>query len=109
MERFFTLKEVEEILNVSKSTLQRWDNSGKLKAYRTKGGHRRYKQTDIENILKIIDDISYGTLYEHLCSAEYIAHKLNDNNSELIIKIRKEIGQKLLNEHSKWIKENNID
>ena len=28
--------------NVTKTTLRRWDNSGKIKTIRTKGNHRRY-------------------------------------------------------------------
>lgn len=51
MDKLLTLKETEHLLNVSKSTLQRWDNSGKLVALRTEGGHRRYKQSDIERLI----------------------------------------------------------
>lgn len=51
MDKLLTLKETQSILNVSKSTLQRWDKSGKLAALRTEGGHRRYKQSDIERIV----------------------------------------------------------
>ena len=51
MDKLLTLKETEELLNVSKSTLQRWDNSCKLVALRTEGGHRRYRLSDIEKIL----------------------------------------------------------
>lgn len=51
MDKLLSLKETEKLLNVSKSTLQRWDNSGKLKAIRTQGGHRRYKQSDIERLI----------------------------------------------------------
>ena len=51
MDKLLTLKETEQLLNVSKSTLQRWDNSGKLIALRTEGGHRRYKQSDIERLI----------------------------------------------------------
>ncbi len=51
MDKLLTLKETQSILNVSKSTLQRWDKSGKLVALRTEGGHRRYKQSDIERIV----------------------------------------------------------
>ena len=31
--------------------MQRWDNSGKLKAVRTSGGHRRYKLSDLEKFI----------------------------------------------------------
>lgn len=51
MDKLLTLKETEQLLNVSKTTLQRWDNSGKLIALRTEGGHRRYKQSDIERLI----------------------------------------------------------
>ena len=51
MDKLLTLKETEHLLNVSKSTLQRWDNSGKLVALRTEGGHRRYKKSDIERLI----------------------------------------------------------
>jgi putative resolvase len=40
MDRLLTIKETGKLLNVSKQTLQRWDNSGKLIAIRTEGGHR---------------------------------------------------------------------
>lgn len=45
--------EVAQKLNVTKWTLRRWDASGKLPAIRTKGGHRRYKQQDINDFLGI--------------------------------------------------------
>lgn len=56
MDKLLTLQEAKNVLNVSKSTLQRWDNSGKLVALRTEGGHRRYKLSDIENILGIVNN-----------------------------------------------------
>ena len=55
MDRLLTLKETGKLLNVSKQTLQRWDNSGKLIAVRTEGGHRRYKLSDIEKIINMKD------------------------------------------------------
>lgn len=53
MNKLLTLKETETLLNVSKSTLQRWDKSSKLKALRTKGGHRRYKESEILKLIGI--------------------------------------------------------
>ena len=58
MDRLLTLKETSKLLNVSKQTLQRWDNRGKLIAVRTEGGHRRYKLSDIEKILGENDNLS---------------------------------------------------
>jgi len=38
-------------LNVSKSSLHRWDKSGKLRPIKTAGGHRRYKISDLEQFI----------------------------------------------------------
>lgn len=51
MKNLLNMKETMDYLNVSKVTLQRWDNSGKLKAVRTGGGHRRYKLSDLEKFI----------------------------------------------------------
>lgn len=53
MKKLLTIREAMDYLNVSKITLQRWDNSGKLKAIRTAGGHRRYRSEDIEQFIKM--------------------------------------------------------
>ena len=47
------------------------------------------------------DNVNYGSLYEHLCSAQYIADKLEDDNANSIMNIRQKIGQKLLDEFNK--------
>jgi len=39
--------EAAKLLKVSKQTLINWDNSGLIKSYKTKGGHRRYKRSDL--------------------------------------------------------------
>lgn len=51
MEKLLKLSEVAEILNVSKNTLRNWDNNGKLVSVRTCGNQRRYKASDIENLI----------------------------------------------------------
>ena len=51
MKNLLNIKEAMDYLNVSKITLQRWDNSGRLKAIRTSGGHRRYKLSDLEKFI----------------------------------------------------------
>ena len=50
-EQLLTIKEVSQILRVNIRTLERWDDAGKLPAVRTVGGHRRYKQKDIDAFL----------------------------------------------------------
>ena len=41
MSELLNLKEAMVFLNVSKSTLHRWDRDGKLKSIKTAGKHRR--------------------------------------------------------------------
>ena len=101
-----TIKDAVEYLNVSKVTLQRWDNSGKLKAIRTKGGHRRYKLSDLEKFLEEKpSEYDYGTLYETLCESQYQADMLNMEGlvekriCDELLMIREAIGEKLLKEH----------
>ena len=48
MNELLNLKETMDFLNVSKSTLHRWDKEGKLKSIRTAGKHRRYKLSDLK-------------------------------------------------------------
>mgnify|MGYP002352702491 FL=1 len=51
MNEMIDITKASKLLGVNVKTLRRWDNEGKLKAYRTIGGHRRYKFTDLQNIL----------------------------------------------------------
>lgn len=51
MDDLIDITKASELLGVNPKTLRRWDNEGKLKAYRTIGGHRRYKVKDIENLI----------------------------------------------------------
>lgn len=56
MEKLLTLKEAMNYLNVSKSTMHRWDKENKLKTYKTSGGHRRYKLEDLKHFCGEIND-----------------------------------------------------
>jgi DNA-binding transcriptional MerR regulator len=48
-----SLKEVSEILNVSMTTLRRWDNKGILQAFRpSKTQPRRYRKQEIVDFLQ---------------------------------------------------------
>lgn len=47
MEQLINLETASNILNVSKQTLRRWDESGKLAAIRSENGYRHYKYEDL--------------------------------------------------------------
>jgi putative resolvase len=50
MERLINIKKASQMLGVCPLTLRKWDNAGKLKAVRTKGGHRRYRESEIRRL-----------------------------------------------------------
>ena len=51
MDKLLTIAETANILNVSKWTLRNWDDSDKLKAIRTEGGHRRYLESEVQQFM----------------------------------------------------------
>ncbi len=46
--KLYTMKDVMEILNVTRMTLLSWEEKGKLHPVRTPGGRRRYLQEEID-------------------------------------------------------------
>ena len=42
-----SIKEASELLGVSTKTIHRWEQAGKIQAFRTKGGHRRFEINDL--------------------------------------------------------------
>ncbi len=56
-EVLFTTNDVANILRVDKSTVKRWTDEGKLKCFRTPGGHRKFRSEDLYNF---ISENNYG-------------------------------------------------
>ena len=54
--RLIGIAKAAELLGVGISTLRAWDDSGALKAERTKGGHRRYRIEDIEQLQGVVSE-----------------------------------------------------
>jgi excisionase family DNA binding protein len=46
-----TPAEVAALFRVDPKTVTRWADAGKLTAVRTLGGHRRYRQEEVQNLL----------------------------------------------------------
>lgn len=51
-QKSFSLKQASKMLGVSTRTLQRWDNAGKIKTFRTVGNHRRIYESEILRLQK---------------------------------------------------------
>jgi excisionase family DNA binding protein len=56
----FTVNQVSELLQVSPQTIVNWIDAGKLEAYKTPGGHRRIKKSDLEAFVKLHDMPVFG-------------------------------------------------
>lgn len=53
MDKLYSISKTAKILDVTPKTLRTWDKENKLKPVLTSGGHRRYKESDINKILGI--------------------------------------------------------
>lgn len=52
-----TPSEVATLFRVDPKTVTRWAAAGKLKSIRTLGGHRRYRQSEVQALLGMIEPI----------------------------------------------------
>ena len=50
--RWLTLGEAAQLLRVDVTTLRGWANTGKIRVFRTPGGHRRFDAADLESLLR---------------------------------------------------------
>ena len=51
-EVLLTPAEVAKLFRVDPKTVTRWAKAGKITAIRTLGGHRRYRESEVRNLLK---------------------------------------------------------
>ena len=50
-EKLLTPAEVADLFRVDPKTVTRWAKAGKLNSIRTLGGHRRYRESEIRQLL----------------------------------------------------------
>ena len=50
--QLLTPSEVASLFRVDPKTVTRWAKAGKLTSIRTLGGHRRYRESEVRNLLK---------------------------------------------------------
>jgi len=50
-EALLTPAEVAQLFRVDPKTVTRWAKAGKLTSLRTLGGHRRYREAEVRNLL----------------------------------------------------------
>ena len=49
---WLTLGQAARFLGVAQSTIRKWSDAGRVPAFYTPGGHRRYRRTDLETFLE---------------------------------------------------------
>jgi excisionase family DNA binding protein len=57
-EALLTPAEVAALFRVDPKTVTRWAKTGKLTSVRTLGGHRRYRESEVWNLLRVTDPAS---------------------------------------------------
>lgn len=53
-EKLLTPAEVAAMFRVDPKTVTRWAKAGKLTSIKTLGGHRRYKESEVKELLQFI-------------------------------------------------------
>src|SRR5437763_5209040 len=48
---WLTLGQAAKYLGVAQSTIRKWSDQGRVPAFHTPGGHRRYRRNDLDNFL----------------------------------------------------------
>ena len=59
-ENLLTPAEVATLFRVDPKTVTRWAKAGKLTSIRTLGGHRRYKESEVRQLLKVSNPNQLG-------------------------------------------------
>jgi len=76
-EILFTTIEVAQMLYVDKSTVKRWTDEGKLKCFRTPGGHRKFRS---EDLYSFVTRFNYGVtpmnLFPQFASDEAVIRQI---------------------------------
>ena len=87
-ENIVGIDKASAMLGVSKDTLRNWDLNDKLKPIKTKGGHRRYKTSDILSIVDgrgKIDKRNKIVVYAYVCGdILHKGHILHLKNAKLL-------------------------
>ena len=53
-----SIHKAAEYLDVTEDCLRKWDKDGKLKPFKTVGGHRKYKKEDLDKMVGIEENVS---------------------------------------------------
>lgn len=82
-ERWISLGAACKVLGINATTLRHWANDGKVRTFRTMGGHRRFSRHDVYNLISQADSGSKRPAQDWAPSAlRRIRRKLQVDNSQ---------------------------
>ena len=103
--RWVSLRRACEILGVDESTIRRWADTGRLRVYRTPGGHRRFSLGNLEEMVAgegkhrgsdEVERIAVAKIRRHLQRARQQEHgwyaTLSDSNRQRL----RDLGRRLV-------------
>ncbi len=62
-ELLYTTEDVSRMFHVSKSTIKRWTDEGKLRCFKTPGGHRKFNLSSVYDFISLYRyDVTIPTL-----------------------------------------------
>jgi excisionase family DNA binding protein len=50
-DEIMTVREVARLFRVNPKTVSRWERAGRLRAFKTLGGHRRFRRGEVERAI----------------------------------------------------------
>jgi excisionase family DNA binding protein len=84
----YTTDDLSKMFRVGKSTIKRWTDEGKLKCFRTPGGHRKFKATYIEEFIQTYHfDVSFSGFSEMIQNSFSDKRVFVDSSSDQIMEV----------------------
>jgi excisionase family DNA binding protein len=83
MNRYYSSRELAELLGVNESTVKRWSDAGYITCRRTKGGHRRFP---IQSVIRFVQEnkMQVPELASQMLTAQDIREVLVAGNTEVL-------------------------
>src|SRR5690606_13407436 len=103
--RWVSLRRACDILGVDESTLRRWADTGRLRVYRTPGGHRRFSLSDLESMVEgenrnrgaeEIERLAVAKIRRQLQRARQQEHGWYSSLSETNRQLLRDLGRRLV-------------
>ncbi len=79
-ELYYSTADLSEMMQVGKSTIKRWTEEGKLRCFRTPGGHRKFKASEVHRFLTNYK-YEISPSFQHLFSHHSNTTQLPEDNS----------------------------